>query len=167
MDSKIDIDNLKYLLIVHSPDQQWMIDQMKNYDDPLYNMLADKSISLSEDWDHEKTYALVEEKVLKDGTHAYLTMSGTITEKFEELAEEYGTHWFKSSETVLSEYPFRNWMVRKKWPLKEKLILHVLHFQQVESINSSINFYSQVTFRRVCKVHMFPIISGNGLLMPR
>ena len=144
-----------------------MIDEMKNYDDPLYNMLADKSISLSNDWDHEMTNALVEEKVLKDGTHAYLTMIGDITDKFEKLAEEYGTHWFQSTETLLSEYPFRNWMVRKKWPLKEKLILHVLHFQQVESINSSINFYSQVTFRRVCKVHMFPIISGNGLLMPR
>ena len=141
---------LKHLLIVHSPNQQWMIDEMKNYDDPLYHMLADKSISLSDDWDHKETDALVEEKVLKDGTHAYLTMSGTITEKFEELAEEYGTHWFKSSETVLSEYPFRNWMVRKKWPLKEKLILHVLHFQQAGFINSSINFYSQVTFRLVC-----------------
>ena len=123
---------------------------MKKSDDPLYNMLADKSISLSEDWDHEKTYALVEKKVLKDGTHAYLTMIGNIIEKFEEPAVKYGTHWFKSPETVLSEYPFRNWMVRKKWPLKEKLILHVLHFQQVGFINSSINFYSQVTFRRVC-----------------
>ena len=123
---------------------------MKNYDDPLYNMLADKSISLSNDWDHEMTNALVEEKVLKDGTHAYLTMIGDITDKFEKLAEKYGTHWFQSTETVLSEYPFCNWMVRKKWPLKEKLILHVLHFQQVGFINSSINFYSQVTFRLVC-----------------
>ena len=123
---------------------------MKNYDDPLYNMLADKSISLSNDWDHEMTNALVEEKVLKDGTHAYLTTVGYITENFEELAEEYGTHWFKSSETVLSEDPFANWMLRKKWPLKEILILHVLHFQQVGFTNSSINFYSQVTFRLVC-----------------
>ena len=127
-----------------------MIDEMKNYDDPLYHMLADKSISLSDDWDHKETDALVEEKVLKDGTHAYLTMIGDITDKFEKLAEEYGTHWFQSTETLLSEYPFRNWMVRKKWPLKEKLILHVLHFQQAGFISSSINFYSQVTFRLVC-----------------
>ena len=108
---------------------------MKNYDDPLYNMLADKSISLSNDWDHEMTNALVEEKVLKDGTHAYLTTIGDMNDWREELARDYGTHWFKSSETVLSEYPFRNWMVRKKWPLKEKLILHVLHFQQAGFIN--------------------------------
>ena len=101
---------------------------MRNIDDPEYNKLAEKSISLDNDWDYEKTNALVEDKVIKDGIYAYL--STEIISK-NSLAEKYRTHWFKSFESVLSENPFGGWMLRKKWPLKEKLILHILHFQQV------------------------------------
>ena len=127
------------MLVVLLPDQQWLIDKMRDYDDPVYKMLAEQSISLSGDWYFDKTNALVEEKVLKDGTHAYLTTINDMTTWREEQAQNYGTHWFKSSETALSEDPFANWMLRKKWPLKEILILHKLHFQQVGFINSSIN----------------------------
>ena len=110
---------------------------MRDWDDDVYNMLAKKSISLDDDWDREETDALVEEHVIKDGTYAFLeTISAMNVEEKEDLAEKYGTHWFKSNETLMSEFPFHNWMVRKKWPLKEKLILHMLHFQQVGFINS-------------------------------
>ena len=141
---------LKHLLVVLLPDQQWLIDKMRDFDDPVYRMLAEKSISITGDWWYEMTDKLVEEKVVRDGTHAYLTTINDMTEERDKLAKDYGTHYFKSSETVLSEDPFANWMLRKKWPLKEILILHVLHFQQVGFTNSSINFYSQVTFRLVC-----------------
>ena len=135
------------LLIVFIPDQQWLIDRMRGFDNPVYNMLAEKSISLTNDRDYNKTYELVKSKILQGGTHAFVETINAITGKgrtkerigMTELAEKYGTHWFKSSETVLSEDPFANWMVRKKWPLKEILILHKLHFQQVGFINSSIN----------------------------
>ena len=140
---------------------------MRDWDDDVYNMLAKKSISLDDDWDREETDALVEDHVIKDGTYAFLdTISAMNVEEKVVLAEKYKTHWFKSNETLMSEFPYKNWMVRKKWPLKEILILHVLHFQQAGFINSSINLYSQITFRRVCYRYMFPMIRGNGLQIP-
>ena len=103
---------------------------MRDYDDPEYNKLAEKSISLENDWYNEKTHELIEDKVMKEGIYAYLsTNNGIISGN--SLAEKYRTHWFKSFESVLSENPFGSWLLRKKWPLKERLILHILHFQQV------------------------------------
>ena len=85
--------------------------------------------------------ARLEDHVIRDGTYAFLdTISAMNVEEKEGLAEKYKTHWFKSNETLMSEFPYKNWMVRKKWPLKKLLILHMLHFQQVGFINSPINF---------------------------
>ena len=64
--------HLKHLLLVLRPNHQWMIDLMRYWDDDVYNMLAKKSISLDDDWDHEETDALVEDHVIKDGTYAFL-----------------------------------------------------------------------------------------------
>ena len=82
---------------------------MRESFDPVYNMLAENTISLENDWDWKKTYVLIENNVLNDGTHAYMT--GKTTIKNWQIAGN--THWFRSSETVLSEHPFSSWMFRE------------------------------------------------------
>ena len=141
------------------PGQQWVIDFMRDSSDPVYNLLAEKTISLENDPDWKKTNVLIENHVLTEGTHAftagflfflispssYFCMlcvicvmlcvdylqftftsivytasfswylfihSYTADHTSRKLAEEFNTHWFRSSETVLSENPFSNWMFR-------------------------------------------------------
>ena len=59
------------LSLVLYPGQQWVIDFMRESSDPVYNLLAEKTISLENDWDWKKTDVLIENHVLTDGTHAY------------------------------------------------------------------------------------------------
>ena len=52
-----------------------MIEQMRWSNDPTYRHLADITISFDNDWDNVKTDALIEKKVIRDGTHAYATVN--------------------------------------------------------------------------------------------
>ena len=77
---------------------------MRDWDDEVYKMLAKKTISLDDDWDHKETDALIEDHVIRDGTYAFLdTISAMNVEEKEVLADKYKTHWFKSNETLMSE----------------------------------------------------------------
>ena len=96
-----------------------------------YNKLADITISLDDDPDYKKTIALVEYQVIRDGNHAYGTSHEDIVNYFNYLEEKYDTHWYRSTDTVLSENPYVNWLSKKKWPLNEELNLHMLRYQQV------------------------------------
>ena len=53
------------------PGQQWVIDFMRDSSDPVYNLLAEKTISLENDPDWKKTNVLIENHVLTEGTHAF------------------------------------------------------------------------------------------------
>ena len=53
------------------PGQQWVIDFMRDSSDPVYNLLAEKTISLENDPDWKKTDDLIKNHVLTGGTHAY------------------------------------------------------------------------------------------------
>ena len=55
------------------PGQQWVIDFMRDSSDPVYNLLAEKTISLENDPDWKKTNVLIENHVLTYGTHAFMT----------------------------------------------------------------------------------------------
>ena len=46
---------------------------MRESFDPVYNMLAENTISLENDWDWKKTNVLIENHVLTYGTHAFMT----------------------------------------------------------------------------------------------
>ena len=38
--------------------------------------------------------------------------------------------WWRSEDTVLSENPYTNYEVRKDWPLKEAIRMHIVRLQQ-------------------------------------
>ena len=96
-----------------------------------YNKLADISLSLDNDYDEVKTDSLIDNEVMKHGTHAYASVNEDIIYWYPHLEEKHNTVWYRSSETVLSEYPYSNWMSKKKWPLNEQLNLHMLNYQEV------------------------------------
>ena len=104
---------------------------MKASNDPTYIQLADITISLDNDWDNVKTDALVENKVIIDGTHAHAGVNEDILNYYSHLEEKYKTHWYRGTETILSEYPYTNWLSKKKWPLNEELNLHIMRYQEV------------------------------------
>ena len=104
---------------------------MRESNDPTYNQLADITISLDNDWDGKKTDKLVENKVLRDGTHAYATVNSDILGYWSQLEDKYKTHWYRGTDTILSEYPYSNWLSKKKWPLNEELNLHIMQYQEV------------------------------------
>ena len=88
-----------------------MIDEMKESSYTEYNELAQLTISLDNDVDQKKTDELVETKVITAGTHAYATSNEQITiTKY--LTEKFKFHWYRSTDTILSEYPYVNWLAK-------------------------------------------------------
>ena len=108
-----------------------MINEMRKSSDPEYNQLADITISLDNDWDVVKTRALVENKVIIDKTHAYAASTEDILNLYSHLEDKHKTHWYRGTDTILSEYPYANWISKKKWPLNEELNLHIMQYQEV------------------------------------
>ena len=96
-----------------------------------YNKLADISLSLDNDLDHAKTESLIENEVLRHGTHAYRSTNENIINYDSHLEEKHKTVWYRSTETVLSENPYNHWLSKKKWPLNEELNLHIMQYQEV------------------------------------
>ena len=96
-----------------------------------YNELAQLTISLDNDPDTKKTIELVETKVIKAGTHAYALATEDILNYYSDLEDKYKTHWYRGTDTILSEYPYTNWLSKKKWPLNEELNLHIMQYQEV------------------------------------
>ena len=119
------------LILVIQSDQQWMIEKMRKSSDPTYSQLADITISLDNDWDWVKTDALIENKVIRDGTHALALISEYILNLYSHLEDKHKTHWYRGTDTILSEYPYSNWLSKKKWPLNEELNLHIMQYQEV------------------------------------
>ena len=104
---------------------------MRASSDPMYSQLADITISLDYDMDFVKTDALIENKVIRDGTHAYSTSNEDILNYYSHLEDKHKTHWYRGTDTILSEYPYYNWLSKKKWPLNEELNLHIMRYQEV------------------------------------
>ena len=74
-----------------------------------YNELAQLTISLDNDMDFKKLHELVETKVIKAGTHAYANDNESMI-KYKHLEEKYKVHWYRGTDTILSEIPYDNWM---------------------------------------------------------
>ena len=108
-----------------------MIEHMRKSSDPTYSQLADITISLDNDWDWVKTDALIENKVIRDGTHAFAAVNEDILKFYSHLEDKHKTHWYRGTGTILSEYPYTNWLSKKKWPLNEELNLHIMQYQEV------------------------------------
>ena len=106
---------------------------MRDSSDPKYKQLSNITISLD---DGRKTDVLIEGKVIKDGTHAFASANQDILNWYTYLEDNYKTHWYRGTETILSEYPYNNWLSKKKWPLNEELNLHIMRYQQVTIHNS-------------------------------
>lgn len=104
---------------------------MKNSPIPEINELAENCIS----WEYDPLNPLyissmVENKVMSGRTHATLNDNqGQAMYKY--MEEKYDTYWYQSSDTMLSENPYENWISKKKWPLNEELNMHFLRYQQV------------------------------------
>ena len=104
---------------------------MKASNDPTYIQLADITISLDNDWDGKKTDTLIENKVIREGTHAFAVENEHILNYYSHLEDKHKTHWYRGTDTILSEYPYSNWLSKKKWPLNEELNLHIMQYQEV------------------------------------
>ena len=103
----------KCVPLVLAPDQQWIIDEMRDSSVEDYNKLADITISLDNDPDYSKTDDLVEYQVIRDGTHAHATTNEDISVFYQYLEEKYDTRWYRSTETVMSESPTSHWIRRR------------------------------------------------------
>ena len=104
---------------------------MRESSDSTYSQLADFTISLDNDWDWVKTDALIENKVIRDGTHAFAVASEDLVMFYLHLENKHKTRWYRGTSTILSEYPYSNWLSKKKWPLNEELNLHIMRYQEV------------------------------------
>ena len=122
-----------FLFIVLQPGSQYIIQTMKLSYLEDYNELAHISLSLTNDGNGKKTRSLIDNEVMKQGTHAYLRIPEDMVNEdwFSYLEEKHNTVWYRSSETVLSENPHVYWLSKKKWPLNEQLNLHMLNYQEV------------------------------------
>ena len=140
---------------------------MRKSSDPTNSQLADITISLDNDWDWVKTDALIENKVIRDGTHALVAINGDILQYYSHLEDKHKTHWYRGTDTILSEYPYSNWLSKKKWPLNEELNLHMMQYQEVtlHSLNLLLTFYSHCIPRRDWSTKSSHMSSGNGLKM--
>ena len=98
-----------------------------------YNKLADISLSMDNDPGYVKTDSLIENGVLRHGTHALIETPGTVTNDYSYMQEKHNILWYRGTEHVVSENPFLNWLSKKKWPLSEQLNLHMLNYQEVQS----------------------------------
>ena len=79
-----------------------------------YNELAQLTISLDNDPDTKKTIELVETKVIKAGTHAYGGIN--LLNYYSHLEDKYKTHWYRGTDTIMSEYPYTNWLTKGSYP---------------------------------------------------
>ena len=140
---------------------------MRKSSDPTYSQLADITISLDNDWDYVKTDALIENKVIRDGTHAYGAVNEDILNYYSHLEDKHKTHWYRGTGTILSEYPYTNWLSKKKWPLNEELNLHIMRYQEVtlHNLYLILTFYSHYIPRRDWSTKSSHTSSGNGLKM--
>ena len=77
-----------------------------------YNALAQLAISLDNDWDGVKTDELVETKVIKAGTHAYAAVNEDLTNDYKYMEEKYNVHWYRGTDTIVSENPYTNWLTK-------------------------------------------------------
>ena len=123
---------------------------MRKSSDPTYSQLADITISLNNDIYWAKTEDLIENKVIIDGTHAHAAVSEDILNLFSHLDDKHKTHWYRGTGTILSEYPYYNWLSKKKWPLNEELNLHIMRYQEVtlHSLYLLLTFSSHYIPRR-------------------
>ena len=87
---------------------------------------------------------MIENKVLRDGTHAYATVNSDILGYWSQLEDKYKTRWYRGTETIMSEYPYANWVSKKKWPLNEELNLHIMQYQEVNKkiFNTNLTLHS-------------------------
>ena len=115
------------LFTVLHPGGQWLIDEMRKSQLEEYNKLVDISLSIDGDGWYHKTDHLIENEVIRLGTHA----TAEVNQFNSHFAEKHDTVWYRSTETVMSEYPHNNWLSKKKWPLNEQLNLHMLNYQEV------------------------------------
>ena len=141
---------------------------MSKSSDPTYSQLADITISLEKGGQQFlKTKALIEYKVFIDRTHAFATVNENIPLYYSHLEDKYKTHWYRGTGTILSEYPYANWLSKKKWPLNEELNLHIMQYQEVtlHSLNLLLTCYSHYIPRRDWSTKSFHTSSGNGLKM--
>ena len=93
-----------------------MIDMMKESSYTEYNELAQLTISLDNDWDTKKTIELVETKVIKAGTHAYGGANEDLTTYFKHIESKYKVHWYRGTDTIMSENPYVNWLTKGSYP---------------------------------------------------
>ena len=96
-----------------------------------YNKLADITVSLDYDPSYAKTDSLIKNEVFRYRTHAFASVNEDIISGYSHLEEKHNTVWYRSTETVMSEYPHNNWLSKKKWPLSEQMNLHMLNYQEV------------------------------------
>ena len=89
---------------------------MRKSNDQTYRQLADITISLDNDWDLVKTNALIENKVIRDGTHALVLISEDILNYYSHLEDKYKTHWYRGTDTIMSENPYVNWLTKGSYP---------------------------------------------------
>ena len=61
-----------------------------------------------------KTNALIEYKVIIDGTHALAMSTEHMIKHYSYLEDKHKTHWYRGTDTILSEYPYLNWLSKKK-----------------------------------------------------
>ena len=115
---------------------------MRKSSDPTYSQLADITISLYKDGDHKKTFDLIENKVQGEMTHAFAAATEDMRYYYDydkyyyiydysHQDDKQKTHFYRGTDTILSEYPYTNWLSKKKWPLNEELNLHIMRYQEV------------------------------------
>ena len=54
---------------------------------------------------------------------------GYATDYLYDFEEDFGI-WWRSDETVLTENPYTSFDMRKDWPLKEEMNMHLVRLQQ-------------------------------------
>ena len=74
------------------------------------------------------TDKMILDKVLNKRSAAYVTTIDDINQFWLNCKE---CDWHKSAEIILLSFPFAGWRSNKKFPFKEKLNMHLLHYQQV------------------------------------
>ena len=120
-----------FIFLVLYANSQWLIRNMKKSPHEDYKKLAEISLSLENDWDWVKTNSLIDNGVMRHGTHAFNSPNEKILKEYLHLEEKHDTVWYRSAEAIMSENPHLNWISKKKWPLCEQLYLHIMNYQEV------------------------------------
>ena len=119
------------MLIVLPPHNARMIKEMEESSLKDYNMLSDITISQKADAKFIATGIIIENQVMRDGTHAYADSAERLNKFYSEIPEKFNTVWYRGQDTIWSEDPYFVWLSNKKWPLYEEFNMHLLHYQQV------------------------------------